>query len=78
MIVPVDRAEARAMVAAWHSHHAPHVSEKLALGWMMPTGALVACVVAGRPIAGPLDQRPAGGGGDRRAAGDGGDQQRGH
>lgn len=57
MIVPVDRAEARAMVAAWHSHHAPHVSEKLALGWMMPTGALVACVVAGRPIAGPLDQR---------------------
>lgn len=57
MIVPVDRAEARAMVDLWHRHHDPHVAEKLALGWMLPSGELVACVVAGRPIAGPLDQR---------------------
>lgn len=56
MIVPIDREEARRFVALYHSHHDPHVAEKLALGWMVD-GELVACVVAGRPIAGPLDQR---------------------
>jgi len=57
MIVPITRDEARAMVDLWHSHHDPHVGEKLALGWMDERGKLVACVVAGRPVAGPLDQR---------------------
>jgi hypothetical protein len=56
MIVPIERAEARRFVGLYHSHHDPHVAEKLALGWMAD-GELVACVVAGRPIAGPLDQR---------------------
>lgn len=57
MIVPITRAEAQKMVDEWHSHHDPHQGEKLALGWMDESGRLVACVVAGRPVAGPLDIR---------------------
>jgi len=51
---PITRAAARAVVAKWHSHHAAHVGETLALGWFA-TGDPVACVVMGRPSARLLD-----------------------
>lgn len=47
---PRTRADARRMVAAWHSHHKAHLGETLSLGWW--DGAQwTACAVAGRPTA---------------------------
>lgn len=46
---PVTRAEARAAVREWHSHHKPHLGEKFALGGFIED-RLVAVAVWSRPV----------------------------
>ena len=49
-IMPIDRAPARAFVAAHHSHHMAHVGEKFTLGGFLGH-KLVAVSVLARPVA---------------------------
>jgi hypothetical protein len=51
----VNRDVARAFVRDFHSHHAPHVSEKLAIALRSDAGEPLAVCVMGRPVACALD-----------------------
>jgi hypothetical protein len=53
VIRPVTRTVARKAVLEWHSHHDPHVVDRLCLGAFV--GELVAVAVLASPVAGPLD-----------------------
>lgn len=53
-IRPVTRTVARKAVLEWHSHHDPHVVDRLCLG-AFTGGALVAVAVLASPVAGALD-----------------------
>lgn len=51
---PVTRDVGRAFVARHHSHHRSHVGHRVSLGAFV-ADELVAVVVLGNPVAGPLD-----------------------
>lgn len=48
---PVTRDEARAAVTAWHSHHRPHIQQRLAIGYELEPGRIAAVVVLEDPKA---------------------------
>lgn len=50
-VIPLELAEANALVAAWHRHHQPAQGHRFSLGCIDGHGALHGAVIVGRPVA---------------------------
>lgn len=50
-VVPLELAEANAMVAAMHRHHKPTVGHRFSLGAVDEAGVLHGAAIVGRPVA---------------------------
>lgn len=50
-IVPVELAEANAMVARWHRHHQPAQGHRFSLGLIDGDGRFHGAAIVGRPVA---------------------------
>ena len=50
-IVPLELAEANALVKRWHRHHQPCQGHRFSLGVLNGDGELVGAVIVGRPVA---------------------------
>ena len=48
-VVPLELAEANAVVAAWHRHHKPVVGHRFSLGVIDDDGVVRGAVIVGRP-----------------------------
>ena len=50
-VVPLELAEANAVVAAWHRHHKPCVGHRFSLGVVDDDGVVRGAAIVGRPVA---------------------------
>lgn len=50
-VVPLELAEANALVEAWHRHHQPSQGHRFSLGVIDNDGVLHGAVIVGRPVA---------------------------
>lgn len=50
-IVPVELAEANALVAAWHRHHQPSQGHRFSIGLIDDDGLMHGAAIIGRPVA---------------------------
>lgn len=50
-VVPLELAEANALIARWHRHHQPAVGHRFSLGVSDEGGILHGAAVVGRPVA---------------------------
>ena len=50
-VVPLELAEANAVVAAWHRHHKPCVGHRFSLGVIDDDGVVRGAAIVGRPVA---------------------------
>lgn len=50
-VVPLELAEANALVARWHRHHQPAVGHRFSIGAVDPDGTVHAAAIVGRPVA---------------------------
>jgi hypothetical protein len=50
-VVPLELAEANAVVAAWHRHHKPVVGHRFSLGVIDDDGVVRGAAIVGRPVA---------------------------
>lgn len=53
-IIPLDLAEANALVARWHRHHQPVAGHKFSIG-LADGERVCGAAIVGRPVARPLD-----------------------
>lgn len=56
-VVPLELAEANALVAALHRHHKPVVGHRFSIGVLDGAGRLVGAAICGRPVARLYDPR---------------------
>jgi hypothetical protein len=50
-IVPLELAEANALISSWHRHHKPVIGHRFSLGVIGDDGSLHGAAVVGRPVA---------------------------
>lgn len=50
-VIPLELAEANALVAAWHRHHQPAVGHRFSIGVIDAEGVLRGAAIVGRPVA---------------------------
>lgn len=50
-VIPLELAEANALVAQWHRHHQPSQGHRFSLGCIDDDGALHGAAIVGRPVA---------------------------
>jgi len=50
-VVPLELAEANALVSLWHRHHKPSVGHRFSLGVVDDGGIVHGAVIVGRPVA---------------------------
>lgn len=56
MIIPLDLADANALVARLHRHHRPVVGHRFSIG-LEKDGKLIGALIVGRPVARGCDQK---------------------
>lgn len=54
-IIPLDLAEANALVERWHRHHRPVVGHRFSIGVANEGGAIVGAAIVGRPVGRRVD-----------------------
>lgn len=55
--IPLELAEANALVASWHRHHKPTVGHRFSIGAIDEDGVLHGAAIVGRPVARKINQR---------------------